>query len=58
MEAFLLMLMFVYLIGAIVAAVVAPSRGRDALGGLVLSLVISPFFTVLALMAMPAKTTG
>ena len=58
MEAFLLMLMFVYLIGAIVAAVVAASRGRNAFGWLVRSPGISPFFTVLALMAMPAKTTG
>jgi hypothetical protein len=44
-----------YLVGSIAVAIAANSRGRSAIGWLLVSLFLSPFFSVLLLIAMPFR---
>lgn len=46
-----------WLIGAGIAAAIAGSRGRSALGWFVLSIIVSPLLGILAAMLLPAVDT-
>lgn len=46
-----------WIVFSLLPAIIAPSRGRSFLGWLLISLIISPLFGLILVLALPGKNT-